>query len=337
MEQQNRNKQTAPSARKVRLGAQRLTISVCCLAMIVFFAVWAVNLAVKGKSLSTSTGTSSSSSQSDRPSSSKKEDTQQSSAAENTPSQTDVSADDTSSEEESQDGTDSQDSNDTQDSKDESSEQESEPDSSQPDDSSADDDTPDYTIVDDDFADAVFVGNSLTVGLQMNSDKPQATFYATTGLNVSTIATDTSILLDNGGYGTVYDALGQKSFSRVYVMFGINELGWPYPDVFQKEYETALNKIKELQPGAVVYVQSILPVSSLAQQNNIVFTNENVDKMNGYVKAAAENTGCVYLDVNSQFKDANGELPIDAATDGIHLKKDYCLKWINYLASVHKQ
>ena len=39
----------------------------------------------------------------------------------------------------------------------------------------------------------------------------------------------------------------------------------------------------------------------------------------------------LYLDISSVIKDENGYLPDDAATDGIHLNKNYCDKWLQYL------
>lgn len=186
--------------------------------------------------------------------------------------------------------------------------------------------------IDDDFSDAVFIGNSLTVGLSMNCGKPQATFYASTGLNVQTVWNSETIKLDNGEMGTAIEALKQKQFSRVFVMFGINEVGWPYWDAFRSQYEDVINKIRQLQPSALIYIESVLPVSALAVNTNEVFTNANIDALNEVIKEAAQNTGATYLDVNSQLKDASGSLPLAASTDGIHLVKDYCMIWLKYLA-----
>ena len=194
---------------------------------------------------------------------------------------------------------------------------------------------PESTDIADDFSDAVFIGNSLTVGLSMNCGKPLATFYASTGLNVNSVWDSATIALDNGGYGTVFDALAQKQFARVYVMFGINEVGWPYWDVFRTNYGEVINKIKELQPGAKIYIESILPVSSKAVETDPVFTTDKIDGLNEYVKNVAADTGTVYLDVNSALRQADGSLPEEASTDGIHLMKNYCMIWLKYLAD-HK-
>ena len=50
----------------------------------------------------------------------------------------------------------------------------------------------------DDFSDACFIGDSRTVGLEMNSDKAKADFYASQGLNISTALTDAVVTLDSG-------------------------------------------------------------------------------------------------------------------------------------------
>ncbi|MDE6148772.1 MAG: hypothetical protein K2F81_01580 [Ruminococcus sp.] len=188
-------------------------------------------------------------------------------------------------------------------------------------------------IEDDDFADAAFIGDSRTVGLQMNTDKPKASFYASIGLNIDTALTESAITLDNGNNGTIMEAMKQRQFGRIYIMFGINELGWPYPDIFEEKYEKLIKQIKKVQPDAKIYVQSILPVSYLATNTNAVFTNENINDFNKYVKQAAENADAIYLDVGSYFKDENGSLPVEASTDGIHLIREYCQEWMNYLAN----
>ncbi len=194
--------------------------------------------------------------------------------------------------------------------------------------------------IDDDFADACFIGNSRTVGLGMNCGKPEATFYASIGLNVENLwwegddaaQYNLQIDLDDGTKGSVFDALEQKDFGRIYIMFGINEMGWPSWDAFEEKYTNFVNEVKKLQPDAKIYIQSILPVSSYALNNNSCFTTENVDSLNERVKNVASATGCTYLDVNSALREPDGSLPLEASTDGIHLMKDYCMIWLKYLA-----
>lgn len=288
------------------------TVGVICLGMLGFVFVWAVHNAINGFDNSEI-----------------KIDTSVSSAAE---SGNDSSAKDTSSKQDDSSAEESSESSaaENDSGKEDSSTEDSKTDSEQ------DVNTVKFPEVDDikdDFSDAAFIGNSRTVGLGMNCGKPLATFFASTGLNVETIATSETINLDNGKKGTVYDALKQKQFGRIYIMFGINEMSWPYWDGFESRYETVIDKVRQLQPDAKIYVQSVLPVNSLALNNNEVFTPAKVDEINTYVKKAADAKGVTYLDVNSALRLQDGSLPMDAApTDGIHLVKKYCLVWLRYLA-----
>ncbi|MBP3271648.1 MAG: hypothetical protein J6M17_05395 [Ruminococcus sp.] len=191
----------------------------------------------------------------------------------------------------------------------------------------------DNAAMKDDFSDACFIGDSRTVGLEMNSDKAKADFFASQGLNISSALDEPAILLADGSYGTVLQGVSGKQYKRIFIMFGINELGWPSPEVFVSDYVDLVNQVKAVQPQAQIYIESVLPVSYLAANEDAVFTNENIDNFNEqYVKQVAAQTGTTYLDVNSWFKDETGALPVDAAADGIHFVREYCLKWIDLLA-----
>lgn len=281
--------------RQKRLQIQQGVISIACLALIVFVFSWLINTAVTGRKhglLPASAGKSSSS------------------QAEVTMKKKNTSSAASSSAAESKADTSSQES------------------------SSADDSAAVYdgAAMKDDFSDACFIGDSRTLGLGLNCDKAKADFYASQGLNISSALTDQVIELQNGNMGTVLEAAAQKEYKRIFVMFGINELGWPYPENFVEKYEELIEGIKAAQPNASIYVQSILPVAASAVNNDAVFTNENINAFNAYVEQAANETGVNYLDINGYFKDDSGMLPEDAAADGIHFVRDYCLKWIDLLA-----
>lgn len=281
--------------RQKRLQIQQGVISIACLALIVFVFSWLINTAVTGRKHGLLPASAGKSSSSQAEVTMKKKNT--SSAAS-------------------------------------SSAAESKADTSSQDNSSADESAAVYdgAAMKDDFSDACFIGDSRTLGLGLNCDKAKADFYASQGLNISSALTDQVIELQNGNMGTVLEAVAQKEYKRIFVMFGINELGWPYPENFVEKYEELIEGIKAAQPNASIYVQSILPVAASAVNNDAVFTNENINAFNAYVEQAANETGVNYLDINGYFKDNSGMLPEDAAADGIHFVRAYCLKWIDLLA-----
>lgn len=217
-----------------------------------------------------------------------------------------------------------------------SSEAVSEADSSAIDESKVDDSTTDdsseVTHDDaDDLADAVFIGDSRTVGLQNNCDRPKATFLCSVGMHIDTVMTDQNITLSNGNAGTVIDALGERQYGRIYINLGTNELGWPYIDTFKDYYTQLITKIQEIQPDAAIYAESILPVTAERSLQGDAINNTNVATFNQAISEVAAQTGINYLDCTWAVADANGNLPAEASTDGVHLIGEYCDKWLNYI------
>ena len=75
------------------------------------------------------------------------------------------------------------------------------------------------------FDDAVFIGDSRTEGLMLYGGMPEGTtFYASKGLNVNTAGT--TKIQDGGESITIMEGLRRHAFKKVYVMLGVNELGW---------------------------------------------------------------------------------------------------------------
>lgn len=110
------------------------------------------------------------------------------------------------------------------------------------------------------FDDAVFIGDSRTEGLMLYGGLSNAAFYTHKGLMVNTIFTKEAVK-DGDQKITIMKALEKHKFRKVYVMLGVNELGWVYEQVFIQRYGELVDELKRLQPDAVIYIQSIMPVS----------------------------------------------------------------------------
>lgn len=180
------------------------------------------------------------------------------------------------------------------------------------------------------FDDAVFIGDSRTEGFINASGLSNTTAYAQKGLMVDSVFTSPVIDM-NGSKVTVMEALERTSFNKVYVMLGINETGWPYESVFIDKYKILIDKIKEINPSAKIYIQSILPVSSKVSSTHSYVKNEKISQYNELIQAMTEEENVYYVNVREAVADSSGALPEEAAVDGIHLKKDYSLKWLEYL------
>lgn len=192
-----------------------------------------------------------------------------------------------------------------------------------------------YSVVrdtEDELADTLFIGDSRTVGLFNNCDKPKATFYCSIGLNIQTAFESKAIRLDNGQMGTVIEALAQgHKFRRVYIGFGTNEMGWPYYDSFIEYYGKLVNAIRASSPDAKIYCESILPVTATRDLQGDAINNNNVKELNGYIQKFASENNCTYLTCDKAVAGDDGKLPEEASTDGIHLNITYCKYWLNYI------
>ncbi len=178
------------------------------------------------------------------------------------------------------------------------------------------------------FADAAFIGNSLTEGLFMYTDiDDQADGFYTVGLNVSSAQSDAFV---DDTY-TLDQALTWKDYRKVYVMMGLNEVGWPDVDSFISEYTSLLHQVERDCPEARIYVQSILPVSAARSSEGDSINNSNIRRFNEKIQEMAENNNWTYLNVWEAIADEDGELPSDAASDGVHFGPEYMEIWLRYL------
>ena len=180
------------------------------------------------------------------------------------------------------------------------------------------------------FQDAVLIGDSRTEGLRNYDGLDGATYYAAKGLMVNTAFTKPVIEV-GGRRLTVVQALQKRKFGKVYIMFGVNELGWSSSETFIRAYAKLIDAVKKAQPKAEIFVQSIFPVSEKKSSSDKVYNNRNIASYNKQIQEMAKKKGVKYLAVNTAVSDSAGNLPADASVDGVHLNREYCEKWCGFL------
>ena len=180
------------------------------------------------------------------------------------------------------------------------------------------------------FDDALFIGDSRTVGIAEYGNLKNATYFADVGLNVY-VAPTKAVAVKNVGTVTLPQLLSQKTFGKVYIMLGMNELGWVYESVFKEDYGKIIDKIREINPDATIYIQSIMPVSKWKDSTDDVYTIANVERLNAQLRDLADEKEVWYVDVAAGVMDEDGYLPYEATGDGVHLTPEYCVKWMDYL------
>ena len=155
--------------------------------------------------------------------------------------------------------------------------------------------------------------------------------YTYIGLMVDTAVTKQFVKTSNGNKITILEDMKNKNIDTVFIMLGINELGWAYSSVFINKYEELIDKIKEEKPNCKIYLQSIIPVTKEKSERDDIYNNMKITEYNSLIKDLANKKGIKYLDVASALVDSEGNLPKSASTDGIHINKEYCNKWLRYI------
>lgn len=185
------------------------------------------------------------------------------------------------------------------------------------------------------FQDALFIGDSRTVGLRdYGRFETSPTFYASKGLTIFKLLTD-EIVEQEGQRKkiTVEEALGQKQFQKIYLMVGINELGTGDAEKFEQAYREVVGRIRELQPDAIIYIQSILKVTQERSEQGDYINNEGVIARNEAIQTIADGETIFYLDVNEAVCDESGCLNPEYSGDGVHITAKYIYLWKDYLMS----
>lgn len=191
------------------------------------------------------------------------------------------------------------------------------------------------TVEDDYFSDAVFIGDSRTVGMfEYGGLEETAAFYASTGLTVYKMF-DSAIVPVPGQRKkiTVEEALQQNSFAKIYLMIGINEMGTGTVESFLEKYREAVQHLQELQPDAIIYLQAIIKVTAERSAQGDYINNEGIEARNQGIAQMADDEKIFYLDVNPLICDETGGMEPSYTFDGVHLKAKYIEIWKDYLKS----
>ena len=176
-----------------------------------------------------------------------------------------------------------------------------------------------------------FIGDSRTQGFIMYNGLKEVQDYSYIGLMVDTAVTKKFVKTDDGNKITLLEDMKNKNIKKVYIMLGVNELGWSYPEVFKLKYGELIDSIREVKPDCKIYLQSIIPVTKSKSNSDDIYNNSKIAKYNEYIKEVAKEKNVTYLDVKSVMIDSEVNLPESASTDGIHIGKNYCEKWLEYL------
>lgn len=175
------------------------------------------------------------------------------------------------------------------------------------------------------FDDALFIGDSRTVGLQTYARLGNADYFCDVGMNVFNVRS--SVVKDNHfPEMTLAKVLERKSYGKILISLGLNEAGYPYDNVMAG-YQQLIDLIRDKQPDAKIILQTIMTVTKKKADSGKIFTLENLGKINEGILGFVDGQTILYIDVNPWIADENGYLPGEYSFDGVHLIADGYASW----------
>lgn len=170
------------------------------------------------------------------------------------------------------------------------------------------------------FNDALFIGDSRTVGLRDYGSLGNSDFFCNVGLT-------SSAANSSAESGDLADMLSSKKYGKVYIMLGINEVGNNFDSVMN-DFRSLVQNIREKSPNSIIFLEANLHVTDAAQNDAI--NNQRIDELNSMIAALADKQSIFYIDINPVFDDGNGNLIADCTSDGVHVFAKYYPQWCDW-------
>ena len=179
------------------------------------------------------------------------------------------------------------------------------------------------------FEDTAFLGDSRTEGFHLYSGLKTGAYYCSVGATVESVFS--KAVETPAGKMPLLDAMAKEDFGKIYVMLGVNELGWSKTETFRDQYAKVIDRLHSDHPDAEIILQTILPVSAKQEKKKTYVNNGRIAAYNEVIFRLAEEKGCDLVDAAEAVTDENGCLRAEWNSDGVHLNVKGCRAWLEYL------
>ena len=179
------------------------------------------------------------------------------------------------------------------------------------------------------FGNVLFIGDSRTVGLRDYADLGAADVFAENGLNIFRLFKD-AVNVPGKGQITLENLLLSNQYDKIYVMLGINEIGYNLDKVIEK-FGHAIDKLQNYQPNTTIYIQANLMIQKSRSDRDSIYNNANMRYLNDHMAAFGDGIKRIFIDVNPLFGDGAGNLAPQYACDDFHLIGVYYTVWADWI------
>ena len=164
------------------------------------------------------------------------------------------------------------------------------------------------------FTDIAILGDSRAMGFSSFDLISENQVFASLGATIRDISTYTDQLID-------------LNPSNIILCYGLNDIGyWDNPDSYLSDLDQIIKELQTALPETVVYVNSIIPVTSSGLDNFEPEISERIEEIpdwNTSIRQHCEDNDIPYIDITEDVE-AHEDL-YDA--DGIHMQKAFYEYW----------
>ena len=182
-------------------------------------------------------------------------------------------------------------------------------------------------MVDDSyFDDAVFIGDSVSVGLRVYGVVPKKNVLAAQNVGITSFTRDYAVYTTTGSQKkTVFDAIPEAvpDPGKIYILIGANSMPGLSNKAHIEYYAEFLDRLQAAYPETIIYVESLTPLAASSSYIRNSFNKTKINEFNDMLYELAKEKGIYFLNVEEALMDKNGNLISDYdAGDGLHLKSN---------------
>lgn len=179
--------------------------------------------------------------------------------------------------------------------------------------------------------DALFIGDSRTVGIMEYAGLNGADYFCSTGMNVFCVRKD-RVSVPSVGKVTLEELLACKKYGKIYIMLGVNELGFGLQSIIDK-YGELIEFVENSQKDANIFIQANLHVSRKRSESDGYINNSSINRLNSEISKFANGNNIFYIDANGLFDDEAGNLSADKTADDAHPLGKYYAEWGRWICT----
>ena len=175
----------------------------------------------------------------------------------------------------------------------------------------------------------LFIGDSRTIGLMEYGGNATIDYFADVGMSLYKMD-DYILPINDIGKVSLEQLLSQHSYQTIFIMLGINDLGYNYQSLCTKFFELVTN-IQQNQPEAKIILVKNLHLTASRSDSDPTFNNTNINNLNDYIATLANNDTIYCIDTNTYYDDQYGNLSSEYSNDNTHLYAKYYTQWLQQI------